>query len=456
MPFTMRLIFWQVLSLLLVSVLAAGLSKPHEKRFLQDIHERTILQNGQVRPTDYADTRIDPAEYTFNTYLPDAAEISYKGRWDSKYVSWWSAPGIRFGYTGQTVAVSFGNLTSDGVLVGYRIAGLDWQFTNITAGATHLLVTPDTPGSNLTYPISPVTFELRVTNWAYGIQLSAVHVAEGESLVSVPDYGRRVEFIGDSLTSGMYTTYEGLSSFGYGIGAGLGESEYSVTAYPGICVSDQNCWGNVRGQSRQWFYSCDTSGRAVEQYGANLENAEPWDFSKHPAADLVVINIGTNDQNAYNNVSAQTYQDSLTRLIQGVHGVWPNAQVVLMTLWLGFYQYGNSYLPNSPDGFEPQVRAVHDYFNSPAYLASPVVYSGVTNRTWHLNATSEPFLHLLNTSGILQHNDIGPQYHPTDVGAVKVASHALQYIKLVLGWELLANGPEIQHETLYWNDEQNY
>lgn len=126
------------------------------------------------------------------------------------------------------------------------------------------------------------------------------------------------------------------------------------------------------------------------------------------------------------------------------------------TLWLGFYQYGNSYLPNSPDGFEPQVRAVHDYFNSPAYLASPVVYNGVTNRTWHLNATSEPFLHLLNTSGILQHNDIGPQYHPTDVGAVKVASHALQYIKLVLGWELLANGPEIQHETLYWNDEQNY
>lgn len=160
------------------------------------------------------------------------------------------------------------------MLVGYRIAGLDWQFTNITSGATHLLVTPDTPGSNLTYPVSPVTFELRVTNWAYGIQLAAVHVAGGESLVAVPDYGRRVEFIGDSLTSGMYTTYEGLSSFGYGIGAGLGEAEYSVTAYPGICVSDQNCWGNVRGQSRQWFYSCDTSGRAVEQYGGEQRNLD--------------------------------------------------------------------------------------------------------------------------------------------------------------------------------------
>lgn len=44
----------------------------------------------------------------------------------------------------------------------------------------------------------------------------------------------------------------------------------------------------------------------------------------------MVINIGTNDQNPHNNISTQTYQDNLARLIQGVHGVWPKAQVVLM------------------------------------------------------------------------------------------------------------------------------
>jgi hypothetical protein len=50
----------------------------------------TILQNGQVRVTKFPDTRIDPSAYSFKTYSADAAEISYKGRWDSKHVSWWS------------------------------------------------------------------------------------------------------------------------------------------------------------------------------------------------------------------------------------------------------------------------------------------------------------------------------------------------------------------------------
>jgi hypothetical protein len=50
----------------------------------------TILQNGQVRATNFPDTRIDPSAYSFRTYPANASEISYKGRWDSKYVSWWS------------------------------------------------------------------------------------------------------------------------------------------------------------------------------------------------------------------------------------------------------------------------------------------------------------------------------------------------------------------------------
>lgn len=83
---------WKLVSkawgLLLLATYVNGL-RPHEKRFLNDLQKRTILQNGQVRITDYPDTQIDPSAYRFTTYPPDASEISYKGRWDANHVSWW-------------------------------------------------------------------------------------------------------------------------------------------------------------------------------------------------------------------------------------------------------------------------------------------------------------------------------------------------------------------------------
>jgi hypothetical protein len=50
----------------------------------------TIWQNDQVRITDYPDTVIDPSGYQLNSYPPNATELSYKGRWDSKFISWYS------------------------------------------------------------------------------------------------------------------------------------------------------------------------------------------------------------------------------------------------------------------------------------------------------------------------------------------------------------------------------
>ncbi|KAL0937345.1 GDSL-like lipase acylhydrolase [Colletotrichum truncatum] len=452
----------------------------------------TILENGRPRVTDFPDTKVDLAAGSYETYDATAEEISYKGRWDSKKISWWAAPGIKFGFTGQTVAVTFGNQTISSTLVAYRIAGLDWMHTNVTAGATHLFVSPKTAGIELTGPVSPVTFEMRVTNWGYGVQIEKVHVAAGEKLIKIPDYPRRVEFIGDSLSAGMYNSYEALAGFAYGVGAGLGNTEYSITAQPGICVSDQNCWGNPRGQSHQWFYTSSTGGRADEVWGgmccistpehqlglaysnqssalgthfetpsgtaqltkACADDPEPWNFCNNPAADLVVINLGTNDANAANNVSKETYVESYKRLIQGVHGKWPRAQVIVMQMWQGFFQNGNTYDQNTD--LRDEVYSVYEYFNTEEYLSNPIIWDAVTNKTTNTNTRAKPFVHFFNTTGILQHNDIAPQWHPTDVGQIKVASHLIQYITLKLGWPLYATGPEVYHETLYWNDQSSY
>lgn len=132
--------------------------------------------------------------------------------------------------TGNQVAISFGNWTSPGVLVGFRFDGLDWTFTNISASSTHLFTELEIDASN------PSVFEIRVTNYAYGIQIKSVHTAPNSTLFKVPDFKRRLEVIGDSLSSGYSASYEGLAGFGYGLGAGLGDTEWSVTGYPGICV----------------------------------------------------------------------------------------------------------------------------------------------------------------------------------------------------------------------------
>lgn len=207
----------------------------------------TILQNGQVRPNNYTSTAIPAitaSDSDWRTYPPSAPEISYKGRWDDQYISWWSAPGLKFGFQAESVALSFGPHTSQGVLLAYRLDGQDWILTNVTANSTQLLVQPSTTGYNLTFASAVKTLEVRVTNWAYGVQLSGVHLRDrNATLVKIPDYTRTMEFIGDSLSAGQYATLGGISSNAWALMAGLGNVEFTISAQPGICLHDSRCYG---------------------------------------------------------------------------------------------------------------------------------------------------------------------------------------------------------------------
>jgi hypothetical protein len=96
--------------------------------------------------------------------------------------------------------------------------------------------------------------EVRVTNWAYGVQIAGVHVSSsgggGEArIVKIPDYTRTMEFIGDSLSAGQYGTLEGISSAPWGLMYGLGDVEFTTSAYPGICLHDSRCYGESDGSS---------------------------------------------------------------------------------------------------------------------------------------------------------------------------------------------------------------
>ncbi|OQO00305.1 hypothetical protein B0A48_14092 [Cryoendolithus antarcticus] len=397
----------------------------------------TIYQNQQIRETNYPNTTvasIPKHDSTWRIYAPNAHELSYKGRWDSKYISWWSAPGLKFGFQAEQVAVSFGQYTSPGVLIAYRLDGQDWQLTNVTANSTNLLVTAKSDGYNLTSSgRATQVLEIRVTNWAYGVQIAGVHVVG--KLVRIPGYTRTMELIGDSLSAGQYATLEGISSYAWGLMYGMGNVEFSITAYPGICLHDSKCYGNLRGQTYQWLKVSDTSDRAIQIYG---NDPPDWDFRAHPAADITIINIGTNDNNTANNVTSAEFTTSYIQLINEIHAIWPHTQIVVLSLWSGFGRVGNTWAQGA--GFLDEIQTVVKHFNG-----------GGSNQYGR-----QGFVHYFNTTGILEHNDIGPQYHPTDFGHVKLASHLMQYIKLTFGWALEQTGPEVQHETLYWNDGSGY
>lgn len=346
----------------------------------------TILQNGQVRITDYPNTVLNSlsTNCSWTSFPPNSTEISYKGRWDTQYISWWSAPGLKFGFQSEQVAIEFGNYTSDGVLLAYRIDGQDWMLSNVTVNSTHLLVDPSTSEYNLTTPAgSTQTFELRVTNWGYGVQIKNILVSGGAAkLIKLPNYSRTMELIGDSLSAGQYATLEGLSSYSWGLMYGLGNVEFSISAYPGICLTNTNCWGNPHGQTYQWFKTPDTSGRAIEIYG---DDPPDWDFAAHPAADITVINLGTNDNNTQNNVTSTEFYNSYIELIKGIHAVWPDTQIIVISLWIGFNQVGNTWAQGQ--GFVKEIEDVVKYF--------------APNDTG-----KEPFVHYFNSTGILQHNDL--------------------------------------------------
>lgn len=159
-----------------------------------------------------------------------------------------------------------------------------------------------------------------------------------------------------------------------------------------------------------------------------------WDFTSRPAAEITLINLGTNDFNPINNITAAQFKQSYIDLITTILTTWPDTQIVVLSLWGGFSASGSTYVQNS--AFVSEIEDVVKHFNN-----------GSLNLRGECEACQ---VYLFNTTGVLQQNDIGPQWHPTDFGHLKLASHLMQYVRLIFGWEIEQTGPEVQHETLYW------
>ncbi|KAK3061811.1 hypothetical protein LTR53_019633, partial [Teratosphaeriaceae sp. CCFEE 6253] len=123
-----------------------------------------------------------------------------------------------------------------------------------------------------------------------------------------------------------------------------------------ICLHEGRCYGNLHGQTLQWLKTPDTSGRALDIYGADPAGIPSWNFTAHAPADITVINIGTNDNNTANNVTSTEFYTSYIELINEVHTRWPDSQIIVLSLWSGFGEVGNTWAQGA--GFLDEIQDV--------------------------------------------------------------------------------------------------
>jgi hypothetical protein len=92
-------------------------------------------------------------------------------------------------------------------------------------------------------------------------------------------------------------------------------TEHTQIAYPGICLTSG--FTTNPGMDVGYF----------KLQSPNNPASPPWDFTKY-TAKLVVINLGTNDNNKQ--VPAATFQSTMTAFLANVRTKFPNAEIFVM------------------------------------------------------------------------------------------------------------------------------
>ncbi|MEN3540668.1 cellulose binding domain-containing protein [Microbispora sp. ZYX-F-249] len=246
---------------------------------------------------------------------PTDPNIRFVGRWDvrngSAYVPGWAGAYFTTGFTGTTVKLK----QRDTIDLYYSIDGRPDTYLQNVRGTVDL-----TPA-----PLSAGNHTLRVS---YRVVAGSYH---GDAVFQglVLDPGARtlparpargvVEFVGDSITVGTTTSKNALTAYGWLVGEQLG-LDHTQVAQGGACLvtTADGCVGLDR--------------RFVKV--SAVDGAPDHDFSRY-RADVVVINLGTNDVG--HGVSTTQFQNSYVGLLRTIRGKYPTAAILALQTFRGRY-----------------------------------------------------------------------------------------------------------------------
>ncbi|WP_432872004.1 cellulose binding domain-containing protein [Microbispora rosea] len=244
---------------------------------------------------------------------PTDPNIRFVGRWDTRnssaYVPGWAGAYLTTGFTGTTVKLKQRNAID----LYYSIDGRPDVYLQNVQGTVNLTPTP-IPAGDHTLRVS-----YRVVAGSYhgdAVFQGLVLDSGARTLPAQPARGM-VEFVGDSITVGTTTSKNALTAYGWLVGEQLGLDHMQV-AQGGACLvtTADGCVGLDR--------------RFVKVSAA--DGAADHDFS-HYQADVVVINLGTNDVG--HGVSTTQFQDSYAGLLRTIRSKYPKAAILALQTFRG-------------------------------------------------------------------------------------------------------------------------
>ena len=243
----------------------------------------------------------------------------------------WSGTGILATVSGTTISAKLRTSgASDAVFFQPVIDGMPGTRFSVPNGEMTV-----TLGSNLTDGDHKVEL-YRETEGRYGISAFA-GFTEGTMKGSPPSSGRRIEFVGDSITAG-YGNLGSEQHPNYGPDPTGGchfstATESAYMTYGAMAARTLGAEASLIALSGWGIYrdNGNNTANVMPAVYANLLGTQAmpaWSFQPEPQA--VVINLGTNDF-AMGDPGEAQFEGALTSFIATVRGKYPNALILCTT-----------------------------------------------------------------------------------------------------------------------------
>ncbi|WP_231500079.1 RICIN domain-containing protein [Saccharothrix sp. NRRL B-16314] len=342
-----------------------------------DVWERSTADGARI--SQYDDTGATNQQWQLVRLgsaavgVPTDPNIRYFGRWNygnpAAYVSEWAGAYVVVGFTGRTVKLRQRNAIDFYVSID---GGPDVSYVN-RSGTVDLTPTPLASGNHtLRVSYRPIAGSYRGDAVFQGVELDA-----GATTFAPAVPSRVVEFVGDSITVGQQSSKQALTAYGWLVGERLGTGHTQI-AVGGACLvsAADGCIG--------------MSDRFLRT-GLQAD-ATNWDFSRY-RADVVVINLGTNDVG--HSVTGAQFQSAYVTLLRRAREKYPTATVLAMQT------FRKRYIPET----QAAVQAVND-----------------------------PKIRFVDTTGwIVESTDTTDNVHPNDQGHRKIADRLAPIVSAALG-----------------------